>query len=98
MFAIRVGDDAYELSGASSKELARRLEPASPPLQEGGEPSPGSIQDKLRDAVHSQEPAELDGGHLALIAVVVEAWAMEVDGDIPADVRELWDAIAAHLG
>lgn len=40
MFTIRVSDDVYELSEASSEELARRLEPASPPLQEGGEPSP----------------------------------------------------------
>lgn len=98
MFAIRVSDDVYDLSEASSEELARRLEPASPPLQEGGEPSPGSIQDKLRDAVRSQEPAELDDGQLALIGVVVEAWALEVDGDLPADVQNLRHAIAAHVG
>lgn len=97
MFTIRVGEDVYELSELSSEELARRLEPASPPLQEGGEPSPGSIQDKLRDAVHSQEPAELDDGQLALIGVVVEAWALEVDGDLPADVQDLRHAIAAHV-
>lgn len=98
MFTIRVSDDVYELSEANSEELARRLEPASPPLQEGGEPSPGSIQDKFRDAVHSQEPAELDDGQLALIGVVVEAWALEVDGDLPADVQDLRHAIAAHVG
>ena len=96
MFTIRVGDDVYELSEPSSAELARRLVPASPPLQAGGEPSPGSIQDRLRDA--AREPAELDDGQLALIGVVVEAWALEVDGDLPADVQELRHAIAAHVG
>jgi len=98
MFSIRVGDDAYQLSEASSEELARRLEPASPPVQEGGEPSPGSIQDKLRDAVHSRDPAELDEGQLALIGVVIEAWALEVDGDLPVDVQDLRRAIAAEVG
>jgi len=55
-----------------------------PPL-ERGEPTHGSIQDKLRDAIHSSQPAELDDGHLALVGVVLEAWAVEVDGDLPAD-------------
>ena len=96
MLAIRVGDDVYELSAESSAELARRLEPTSPPL-ERGEPAPGSIQDKLRDAVHSRQPAELDEGHLALVGVVLEAWAVEVDGDLPADVHDLRHGIAARL-
>lgn len=96
MLAIRVGDEVYELSAASAAELARRLEPTSPPL-ERGEPARGSIQDKLRDAIHSRQPAELDDGHLALVGVVLEAWAVEVDGDLPADVQDLRHGIAARL-
>jgi hypothetical protein len=98
MVQIRVGDGVYELSEPSSDELARRLASASPPLQEGGEPPPGSIQETLHDAVGSGEPPRLDDGQVALIGVVVEAWALEVDGDLPADVQDLRHAIAAHLG
>jgi len=96
MLVIRVGDELYELTAASAAELARRLEPTSPPL-ERGEPAHGSIQDKLRDAIHSRQAAELDEGHLALVGVVLEAWAVEVDGDLPADVQDLRHAIAARL-
>nr|MBA2600065.1 hypothetical protein [Actinomycetota bacterium] len=72
------------------------MEPTSPPLERGG-PEPGSLQAKLRDAIHSRQPAELDDGHLALVGVVAEAWAVEVDGDLPADVHDLQHAIAARL-
>jgi hypothetical protein len=96
MLAIRVGDDVYELSAASFDELARRLEPTSAPL-ERGEPAADSIQDKLRDAIHSRQPAELHEGHLALVGVVLEAWAVEGDADLPADVQDLRHAIAARL-
>lgn len=95
MLVIRVGDGVYELGEASSAELLQRLEPTAP--LEGGEPAPGSVHEKLRDPGHSRAAADLDDADLALIGVVLEAWTVEVDGDIPADVRELRSAIAAHL-
>lgn len=97
MLSIRVDGDSYGLDDASSAELVRRLENASPPV-EAGEPEPGSTLDKLRDALDAEEAAELDDGDLALLGVVVEAWAVEVDGDLAADVEELRYAIAARLG
>jgi hypothetical protein len=96
MLSIRVGDDVYGLDDAGSADLVRRLELASPGLP-GGEPEPGTTLDKLRDAVHSQEPADLDDTDLALVGVVLEAWAVEVDGDLPSDVLELRYAISARL-
>jgi hypothetical protein len=97
MLSIRVDDDVYGLDDSSSAELVRRLEDASLPL-EAGEAEPGSTLDKLRDALDSEQPAELDDGDLALVGVVVEAWAVEVDGDVAGDVEELRYAIAARLG
>lgn len=97
MLSIRVDDDVYGLDDSSSAELVRRLEDASPPL-EAGEPEPGSTLDKLRDALDAEQPAELDDGDLALVGVVVEAWAVEVNGDVAGDVEELRYAIAARLG
>jgi hypothetical protein len=96
MLSIRVDEDVYGLDDSSSAEVIRRLEAATP-APPGGEPEPGSTLAKLRDAVHSQEPAPLDDGDLALIGVVLEAWAVEVDGDLPADVLELRYAISARL-
>jgi hypothetical protein len=96
MLSIRVDDDVYGLDDSSSAELVRRLEDASLPL-EAGEPEPGSTLDKLRDALDSEQPAELDDGDLALVGVVVEAWAVEVNGDLAGDVEELRYAIAARL-
>jgi hypothetical protein len=72
------------------------VEDASTPLA-AGEPEPGSTLDKLRDAVDSEQPADLDDGDLALVGVVVEAWAVEVNGDLAGDVEELRYAIAARL-
>ena len=86
----------YGLDDPSADELVRRLEAASP--SQGGSPQAGTTLDKLRDAVDAQEPAGLDDGDLALLGVVVEAWAVEVDGDLPGDVQELRQAIAASLG
>ena len=97
MLSIRVDDEVYGLDDASSAELVRRLEDASPPL-EAGEPEPGSTLEKLRDALDAQEAAVLDDGDLALLGVIVEAWAVEVDGDLAGDVEELRYAIAARLG
>jgi hypothetical protein len=95
MLSIRVGDDLYGLDDSSSAELLRRLEPTRP--YEGGEPVAGSVYDKLRFAGDSQEPADLDNTDLALVGIVLEAWAVEVDGDLPADVLELRYAISARL-
>ena len=39
-----------------------------------------------------------DPGQLAEIGTVIEAWALETDGDLPGDVEELRLAIADELG
>jgi hypothetical protein len=93
MLSIRVDDDDYGLGDSSSSELVRRLENASPPPE-------GEIDttlEKLRAALDSEKAAQLDDGDLALIGVVLEAWAVEEDGDLPGDVEELRYAIAARL-
>jgi hypothetical protein len=96
MLSIRMDDDVYGLDDLSSSELLRRLEDASP--VEEGQHEPLTTLEKLRDAVDSEEAAQLDDGDLALIGVVLEAWAVEVDGDLAGDVEELRYAIAARLG
>jgi hypothetical protein len=96
MLSIRVDDDVYGLDDSSSAELLRRLEGASP--VDEGQHEPETTLEKLRDAVDSDEGAQLDDGDLALVGVVLEAWALEVDGDLPGDVEELRYAIADRLG
>ena len=96
MLSIRVDDDVYGLDDSSSSELLRRLEGASP--AEDGQHEPETTLEKLRNALDSEEAARLDDGDLALIGVVVEAWAVEVDGDLAGDVEELRYAIADRLG
>ena len=94
MLFIRVGDDVYGLDDSSSSELLRRLEDASPPPE-------GEIDttlEKLGDAGDSEAGAQLDDGDLALIGVVLEAWAVEVEGDLAPDLEELRYAIAGRLG
>ena len=93
MLAIRVGDGVYELSEGSAGELVRRL-PGEP--LEGGEPTTGSLRYKLRDAIQSREPADLDHGELAILGVVIEEWANELGVDA-ADVQTLREAIAREL-
>jgi hypothetical protein len=93
MLAIRVGDGVYTLDEESSQELFRRL--TSAPL-EGGGPAGGSLEDNLRAALGGREPVELDRGELAVLGVVIEAWATEMGVDA-ADVQELRDAIADEL-
>ena len=93
MLEIRLGDGVYTLDEQSSQELLRRL--PAPPLE--GEPATDSLEDKLRAALDSDEPADLDDGELAILGVVIEAWATEVGVDA-ADVQELRDAIADELG
>jgi hypothetical protein len=95
MVSIRVGDNVYGLDDSSSAELLRRLEDATP-VEEGV--GPRSTFVKLRGAVGSDQSADLDDGDLALIGVVVEAWAVEVDGDLPPDVEELRYAVSDRLG
>jgi hypothetical protein len=95
MLAIRVGSDVYELDDAAGAELVQRLQTSAP--LEGGEPAEGSTADKLGDSLHSREPADLDDGDLALVGVVLESWAVDVDGDLPTDVEDLRSAIAARL-
>ena len=93
MLPIRVGDQVYVLSQDSAGNLVRRI--PRPPL-EGGEPAESSLHAKLRDAFHSGEPAELDRGELAVLGIVIEAWATELGVDA-ADVQELRDAIGNEL-
>jgi hypothetical protein len=97
MLSIRVGEDVYGLDDSGSAELIRRLELASPAPPPGGA-EPGSTLEKLQEAAESEEPAQLDDGDLALIGVVLEAWMLEVDGDLPADVLELRYAISDRFG
>lgn len=94
MLPIRVGDQVYVLSKDSAAELVRRI--PRPPA-EGGEPAEGTLHAKLRDALEGGKPAELDRGELAVLGIVIEAWATELGVDA-ADVQELRDAIANELG
>ena len=94
MLSIRVDDDVYVLDDSSSSALLRRLEDASP----SPEGEIDTTLEKLRAALDSDEPAQLDDGDLALIGVVLEAWAVEEDGDLPGDAEELRYAIADRLG
>jgi hypothetical protein len=91
MLTVRIDEDLYGLDDASASELIRRLEQASL------EAEPGSTLDKLQETVNSEEPADLDDADLALLGVVVEAWAVEVGGDLPGDVSELRYAISDRL-
>jgi len=93
MLAIQVGDRVYEIADDHAGELVSRL--PSPPLEGGNSPS-GSLHDKLRSAIHSQEPADLDHGELAILGVVIEEWANELGVDA-ADVQTLREAIAREL-
>ena len=92
MLAITVGNEVHVLNEGTASGLVQRLRMSSP-LLEGGEPEPGTTLFKLHDAIHAQEPADLDQADLALILVELEAWNLEVDGDLPADAHELRSAI-----
>jgi hypothetical protein len=94
MLSFRVSEDVYGLEDESASELVRRVEEGTPPMV-GGEPERGSLLEKLRDGVHSQEPVALDNTELAIVGIVLEAWAVEVDGDLPDDVQELRLAVGA---
>jgi hypothetical protein len=96
MLSVRVDDDVYGLDDPSSVELVRRLEDASPvPDSEDGVET---TLEKVRGALDADDPVELDDGDLALLGVVVEAWAVEAEGDLPGDVEELREAIADEIG
>jgi hypothetical protein len=93
VLSIRVGDEVYGLSESSAAELVRRI-PRD--VIEGGEPPEGSLHAKLRDAMHSDKPAELDRRELAILGTVIEAWATEIGVDAP-DVQSLREAISNDL-
>jgi hypothetical protein len=97
MLSMPVGGEVYVLDEASAAGLVERLR-ASTPLLESGEPEPGTTLSKLRDAINAREPAALDEADLALILIELEAWALEVDGDLPDDAHELRSAIGERLG
>ena len=83
MLSILVAGHVYTLGESSAAELVGR--------------APGPLADKLRDAIHAHEPEQLDDGELATLGTVIEAWATELGVDA-ADVQELREAIADHLG
>ncbi|HEX6656551.1 MAG TPA: hypothetical protein VF065_00635 [Ilumatobacter sp.] len=93
MLAITVGDEVHVLDEGTASGLVQRVRMSSS-LLEGGEPEPGTTLFKLR---HAQEPTDLDQADLALILVELEAWNLEVDGDLPADAQALRSAITALL-
>ena len=102
MLAIPLGGEVYTLSDESAAELVQRLN-ASSPLLEGGLPEPGTTLAKLQDAIQAREPAAVDDTDIVLIGVELEAWRLEVGGDLPAgdlpdDAEELRSAISRRLG
>jgi hypothetical protein len=82
MLSIRVGSDVYGLGDESAAELVERV---------------SQIDPVLRGAADSGEVAAPDPGQLAEIGTVLEAWALETDGDLPGDLEELRLAIAEEL-
>jgi hypothetical protein len=92
---IRVGDDVYELDDESADELLRRIRVTEPPDHADTEASE-SLDHKLAAAAAAGEPAAPDLAELALLGIVIEAWAMEVGTDA-ADVEDLREAIAREL-
>jgi hypothetical protein len=92
VLAIRVGDDEYGLDDPAAAELIERLEPTDP-----DDPGARSTYDKLSEAMDADGALQLDDADLALIGVVLEAWALEVEGDLPGDVLELRYAISDRL-
>jgi len=82
MLSIRVGSDVYGLGDESAAELVERV---------------SQIDSVLRDAADSAEVVEPDPGQLAEIGTVLEAWALETDGDLPGDLEELRLAISDEL-
>lgn len=96
MLEIRVDDDVYGLDDETAAELIRRLTAATP--TDDDESAAETVVDSLEAAIDSPEPVDVDDPGLAVIGVVLEAWAVETDGDVPPDVQELRYAIAARLG
>ena len=96
MLTIPVGSEVFTLSEESATGLTQRLI-ASTPLLEGGKPEPGTTLEKLQDAIHAREPAAVDETDVVLIGVELEAWRLEVGGDLPDDAEELRSAISQRL-
>jgi hypothetical protein len=95
MIGVRVGDDVYELDDQSTDELLRRIRETEPPDHADSEAAE-SLDHKLAAAAAAEEPAAPDLAELALLGIVIEAWAMEVGTDA-ADVEDLREAIAREL-
>ena len=95
MIAIRVGDGVYALDDESATEVLRRVRAAEPADHDDTEAAE-SLDRKLRAAADADEPAEPDGAELAVLGIVIEAWATEVGTDA-ADVEALRGAIADAL-
>ena len=83
MLSIRVGSDVYGLGDESAAELVDRV---------------SGIDPVLREADDAGGVATPDPGQLAEIGTVLEAWALEADGDLPGDLEELRLAIADEIG
>ena len=97
MLSLRVGDSVYALEDESASELVRRVGEGEGASLVGGEPERGSPLEKLREGVHSQEPLDLDSTEIVIVGIVLEAWLVEVGGDLPGDVQELRHAISAAV-
>jgi hypothetical protein len=93
VIAIRVGDEVFELEDDHAEELLRRVRDTELPDVESEVAE--SLDRKL--AAAGDEPAAPDAGELALLGIVIEAWATELGTDA-ADVERLRDAIAEELG
>ena len=91
-----MGGESVDLEDDSVDELLGRVaevEPADHDHREAAQ----SLDAKLRAAIAAGESATLDRGELAVLGVVIEAWAIELGTDAP-DVEALRDAIANELG
>jgi hypothetical protein len=93
---VRIGSDVYGLTDSSLDELTRRVRDAEPPDHDESEAAQ-SLERKLVAAAETGAPVEPDPAELALLGVVIEAWAVELGTDA-ADVESLREAIADALG
>ena len=95
MLRVAVGDESHDLDDESADELLRRVAAVEPDDHDHGEAAQ-SLDEKLRAARAAGEPARLDKAELAVLGVVIEAWALEVGTDA-RDVEALRDAIGDEL-
>jgi hypothetical protein len=95
MLSVVVGDASYELEDDSVEEILSRVAAVEPADHDNTEAAQ-SLDEKLRASLNADEPAVLDQGELAVLGVVIEAWAVEVGTDAP-DVEALRQAISDEL-